>query len=204
MSSELARLGVMGGTFDPVHVGHLVAASEVQHALELDRVLFVPAGEPWQKDAYTAAEDRFLMVTLATDGHPGFSVSRMELDRRGPTYTADTLETLKEFYGDVELFFIAGADAVQGLPTWIGFERLKPLADVVVVTRPGFEKSSMKTTAEWPLLHFVDTPEIGISSTEIRDRVRSGRPIDFLVPDDVAGYIRDQGLYVGQDERADV
>jgi nicotinate-nucleotide adenylyltransferase len=195
--NDIRRLGVLGGTFDPIHLGHLVAASEALHALELDRVLFVPAGEPWQKDVATPAEDRFLMVELATDVHPDFAVSRMELDRRGPTYTADTLTTLKNFYADVELFFIGGVDALLQMPTWAGFERLKDLADFIMVTRPGFDPAMVAADDSWPRLHFVDIPEIEISSTEIRDRVCAERPIDFLVLDEVAAYIREQGLYVG-------
>lgn len=198
---EIRRLGVMGGTFDPIHMGHLLAASEALHTLRLDRVLFVPAGAPWQKDVYTPPEDRFLMVVLATDHQPDFAVSRMEIDRRGPTYTADTCEQLKRFYDDVELFFIGGVDALEHMPTWEGFTRLKDLAEFVVVTRPGFDPADIEVGDEWPKLHFIDIPAMEISSTDIRERVRAERPIDFLVPEDVAAYIHEHGLYVGQDEK---
>lgn len=197
--TSVKHLGVMGGTFDPIHLGHLIAASEVLHALELDRVLFVPAGKPWQKDDYSDAEDRMLMTILATSVHPQFAVSRMELDRKGPTYTHQTLRELQRFYPDARLFFIAGTDAIAQLATWNGFDELKDLADFVAVDRPG-SGLEIETSPQWPRLHRVDIPPIGISATEIRERVRHQRPIEFMVPAAVAAYIREQGLYVGQTE----
>ena len=199
-SSDLSirRLGVMGGTFDPIHIGHLIAGSEALAALELDRVLFMPTGRPWQKSHYSDAEDRFIMTCLAAASHPRFAVSRMELDRKGPTYTADTMEELKAFHGaDVELFFIIGADAALKLGTWHGIERLAPLAEVVAVTRPGFTVDSLKPEPHWPKVRVMRMPGVDISSSDIRARVRSGRPVDFLVPAEVLRYIRDHGLYMG-------
>ena len=194
----MRRQGVMGGTFDPIHVGHLVAASEALHAFDLDRVLFVPAGKPWQKNEYSSAEDRFLMTSMAAGLHPRFAASRMELDRKGPTYTVDTLIELGDFYPDLHMFLIVGADAAAGLSTWHAVERVAELAEVVTVTRPGYP-------IEKPLdprlkIHHLDIPPIGVSATEIRRRVREGAPIDFMVPMDVASYISEQGLYLGGSE----
>jgi len=198
MQSPIRRLGVLGGTFDPLHLGHLVAASEALGRLELDRVLFVPTGQPWQKERFSDAEDRYLMCMLGTSSHPSFAVSRMELDRKGPTYTADTMEVLKGFHGDgAELYFIAGADAVLRLGTWIRLDRLAELAEVVAVTRPGFELDDLTIEEGWPPVHRMDMPAIGISATDVRRRVREGRPIDYLVPEVVRSYVREQGLYIG-------
>jgi nicotinate-nucleotide adenylyltransferase len=188
----------MGGTFDPAHIGHLVAASEALHAFALDLVLFMPAGRPWQKSDYSDPEDRLMMAMLAASCHPRFAVSRMELDRTGPTYTADTMEALRDFYGDsVQLFFIAGADAIQKLGTWRGVERLKQLAEMIAVTRSGYDISGLEEGPGWPRIHTLEIPGIAVSSTLIRRRVRDGKPIDFLVPAGVADYIREHGLYAG-------
>jgi nicotinate-nucleotide adenylyltransferase len=196
----VTRLGVMGGTFDPIHLGHLIVASEVRHALELDRVLFMPAARPWQKAAYSNAEDRFLMTTLAAARHRRFAVSRLELDRQGPTYTADTMAALKEFYGpDVRLFFITGADAALNLGSWVRLDELRDVAEIVVVVRPGYDASQLEAVDGWPVLRHVEVPSIGISSTDLRARVKNGAPIDFMVPHEVAAYIREQGLYVGEE-----
>ena len=195
----MRRLGVMGGTFDPIHVGHLLAASEALHAFDLDRVLFVPAGKPWQKKDYSSAEDRFLMTSLAAGLHPRFAASRMELDRKGPTYTVDTLRELDEFYPDLEMFLILGADAAAGLSSWYEPEAVAELAEVIAVTRPGF---ALERAAEQGrhVVHNLEMPPIGISSTEIRRRVRAGAPIDFMVPIDVRSFIAENGLYVGTSE----
>ena len=202
-SSKPTRLGVMWGTFDPIHLGHLVAASEVLHSFGLDRVVFMPAGDPWQKRSETPAEDRLMMTSLAVAGSPAFSVSRLELDRKGPTYTADSFETLKEFYGaDVEMFLIAGADAVLNLSTWKKLDRLKELVEVIAVTRPGSELDSFVQSDDLPTVHVREMPGIAISATEIRERVRQGQPIDFLVPPEVALYIRQNGLYSRATERS--
>ena len=188
----------MGGTFDPPHQGHLIAASEVLHHLDLELVMFVPAGDPWQKNTIAPAEDRYLMTVLATESHPRFQVSRVEIDRSGPTYTADTLETLHAFYdGDVELTFIAGADTVLGMGTWEKLDRLSQLAEVVAVSRSGIDLADIDPGAGWPSIRVVEMPEVAISSTEIRDRVRKSLPVDYLVPPDVAAYIAEHGLYQG-------
>ncbi|MFN2488890.1 MAG: nicotinate-nucleotide adenylyltransferase [Actinomycetota bacterium] len=193
-----ARLGVMGGTFDPIHVGHLVAASEVLFRFRLDLVLFVPTGQPWQKQSYSAAEDRYLMTVLGIASNTRFAASRMEIDRRGPTYTADTMEALRDFHGeDVELFFIAGADAAMHLSTWRKIARLAELAEVIAVTRPGFRLERVEAGPAMPEVHVLDMPAIGVSSSEIRERVATGQPIEYMVPDEVARYIRKNGLYVG-------
>ena len=196
----VTRLGVMGGTFDPIHLGHLIVASEVRHALDLDRVLFVPAARPWQKSSYSNAEDRFLMTTLAAARHRRFGVSRLELDRQGPTYTADTMAALRDFYGpDVKLFFITGADAALNLASWVRLKELAKIAEIVVVVRPGYDASKLTAAEGWPALRHVEVPSIEISSTDLRARVQRGAPIDFLVPHEVATYIRAQGLYVGEE-----
>lgn len=190
------RLGVMGGTFDPIHLGHLVVASQAFHELDLDTVMFVPAGRPWQRPEFSPAEDRFAMTSLAAALHPGFSVSRMEIDRRGPTYTADTLEMLHDFYGTgLEVFLLLGSDAAAGVPTWNRSERVTELSTVVVAQRPGHERL--------PNARLLHGPELAISASDIRTRVREGRPIDFLVPTEVVRYIGERGLYQGAREAAD-
>ena len=190
------RLGVMGGTFDPIHLGHLIIASEALHVFELDRIIFMPTGQPWQKEAYAGSEDRYLMTLIGTSSNPRFAVSRMELDRVGPTYTADTMNQLKDFHGsETSLFFIAGADAVLKLGTWERIESLAELAEIVAVTRPGFDLGGFRSRPEWPRIRTLPTPGIDISSTEVRARVAEGRPIDYLVPAGVANYIREHGLY---------
>ncbi len=189
----------MGGTFDPLHLGHLVAASEVLSRLRLELVLFMPTGNPWQKQSYSDPEDRYLMTVLGTASNPRFAVSRMEIDREGPTYTADTMEMLRDFHGAaVELFFIAGADAAMKLRTWKKIERLAELAKVIVVTRPGFQLGAVDPEPNLPEVHIMEMPAIAISSSDIRERVADGRPIDYLVPDEVAEYIRKNGLYLGE------
>lgn len=192
---HLRRLGVLGGTFDPIHLGHLVAASEALHHLALDRIVLVPTGHPWQKTGYSDPEDRFMMATLAAATHPRLAVSRIEIDRRGPTYTVDTLESFRSFFGDIELFFIAGADAVLELGTWHRVEDLAKLAEVVAVTRPGSDLSGFRAEQGWPTVRHLEIPGIAISSTDIRARVAEGRPIDYLVPAEAVRYIRDHGLY---------
>jgi nicotinate-nucleotide adenylyltransferase len=201
---RLRRVGVMGGTFDPIHVGHLVIASEALYEFRLERVTFMPTGQPWQKRSYSDREDRYLMTVLGTSGNPRFTVSRMELDRTGPTYTADTMRELKSFHGpDAELFFILGADAVLKLGTWERIDNLREQASVIAVTRPGFDLDNFKREKTWPEILVLASPPVDISSTQIRTRVREGRPIDYLVPADVVTYIKEQGLYVGGEEIQD-
>ena len=186
----------MGGTFDPIHVGHLAVAAEVLDLFELDSILFVPAGTPWQKAGFSAAEDRWMMTVLAAATHRSFEASRMEIDRKGPTYTVDTLAMLRDFYGsETDLFFIAGIDAVLTLGTWHRAGGLAALAEIIAVPRPGFDGSSLRPADDWPRVHVADTSEVDVSSTDIRRRVREGLSIAGLVPDVVAEYIRERGLY---------
>jgi nicotinate-nucleotide adenylyltransferase len=203
---SLSRVGVMGGTFDPIHVGHLIAGTEALHEFDLDLIVFVPTGQPWQKKEYSNPEDRFMMTVLGTAAHPMFAVSRMELDRRGPTYTADTMKQLKNIYGDrVSFFFIAGADAILQLGTWERLQELRDLTEMIAVTRPGFDLGSLKPEQGWPRVHQLEMPDIDVSGSEIRARVRRGKPIDFLVPGAVRDYIRSHGLYTAPAEtRGDV
>ncbi|HIT74236.1 MAG TPA: nicotinate-nucleotide adenylyltransferase [Candidatus Avipropionibacterium avicola] len=193
------RLGVMGGTFDPIHHGHLVAASEVRSAFDLDEVVFVPTGQPWQKadKVVSAAEDRYLMTVIATASNPQFSVSRVDIDREGPTYTVDTLKDLRAEWGeDVDLFFITGADALAQILTWRGVTDLFDLAHFVGVTRPG---SDLNSTAVDHLpkdrITLMEVPALAISSTDCRERSRAGDPIWYLVPDGIVQYIHKRGLY---------
>jgi nicotinate-nucleotide adenylyltransferase len=192
----MQRIGVMGGTFDPIHHGHLVAASEVASLFELDEVVFVPTGAPWQKSERQVSppEDRYLMTVIATASDPRFSVSRVDIDRDGPTYTLDTLHDLRLAYPDShELFFITGADALAQLLTWRDVEALFALAHFVGVTRPGHPLADPGLPSGEVSL--VEVPALAISSTDIRDRVGSGRPIDYLVPEGVARYVGKRGLY---------
>jgi len=190
------RLGVMGGTFDPIHHGHLVAASEVGHILDLDEVIFVPTGQPWQKNGrkVSPAEDRYLMTVIATAANPRFSVSRVDIDRPGETYTIDTLRDLRAQRGpDVELYFITGADALAKMISWRDTDELFSLAQFVGCTRPGHRLSVKHLPAE--RVSLIEIPALAISSTECRDRVRAGQPIWYLVPDGIVQYISKRRLY---------
>ena len=162
---------------------------------ELDRVMFVPAGQPWQKSTYARPEDRYLMTVLAAS-RPHFCVSRIEIDRTGPTYTADTMASLRSFYGrDVRLLFVAGADAVLHLGSWEKLESLGRLAEVIAVTRTGFELSGLGPEPWWPRVRLMEMPPIDVSSTEVRHRLKAGHPVKGLIPAEVELYIRDHGLY---------
>ncbi|TWP34406.1 nicotinate-nucleotide adenylyltransferase [Leekyejoonella antrihumi] len=185
----------MGGTFDPIHHGHLVAASEVQSLLGLDEVLFVPTGRPWQKQGrdVAPAEHRYLMTVIATASNPRFSVSRVDIDRPGPTYTMDTLHDLQQQRPDAELFFITGADALAQIVSWKGIDRMWELAHFIGVTRPGHVLSDAGLPQERVTLQ--EVPAMAISSTECRRRVDSGQPIWYLVPDGVVQYIGKYQLY---------
>ena len=192
------RIGVMGGTFDPIHHGHLVAASEVAHRFGLDDVVFVPTGQPWQKRGrkVSPAEDRYLMTVIATASNPRFSVSRVDIDRQGPTYTVDTLRDLLRQNPDTELFFITGADALEKILTWRGWEEIFDLASFVGVSRPGFELSDthLHRTGDGQV-HLLEIPALAISSTECRRRAADGAPVWYLVPDGVVQYIVKRNLY---------
>jgi nicotinate-nucleotide adenylyltransferase len=192
----VTRIGVMGGTFDPVHHGHLVAASEVAWRFGLDEVVFVPTGQPWQKTAraVTAAEHRYLMTVVATASNPRFTVSRVDIDRPGLTYTIDTLRDLRAQRGeDVELFFITGADALAQILSWKDAGELFELAHFVGVTRPGHSLSDDGLPLD--RVSLLEVPALAISSTDCRNRVEAGMPVWYLVPDGVVQYIAKHRLY---------
>jgi nicotinate-nucleotide adenylyltransferase len=201
MQKQPRRLGVMGGTFDPIHYGHLVAASEVADKFKLDEVVFVPSGQPWQKDRQvSAAEDRYLMTVIATASNPRFSVSRADIDRGGPTYTKDTLRDLRTLHRDAELYFITGADAMASILTWQSWEELFELARFVGVSRPGYELSHDHITAALDnladdALTLVEIPALAISSTDCRQRAQERRPLWYLMPDGVVQYVSKRRLY---------
>jgi nicotinate-nucleotide adenylyltransferase len=187
----------MGGTFDPIHHGHLVAASEVADTFALDQVIFVPAGQPWQKSdqVVTAAEDRYLMTVIATASNPRFTVSRVDIDRQGPTYAVDTLRDLGAKFGDkADLFFITGADVLSKILSWKDADRLFGMAQFIGVTRPGFQLSDSHLPPDAPV-SLVPVPAMAISSTDCRNRVAAGQPIWYLVPDGVVQYITKHHLY---------
>jgi len=189
------RLGVMGGTFDPIHYGHLVAASEAAANFNLDKVVFVPTGEPWQKQEITSAQHRYKMTELAISGNSNFEISDLDIKRPGPTYTVDTLLDLKTEYPDADLYFITGADAISQILTWKNVEKIWGLAQFVGVSRPGH-------TLEVPnsphgAVSLLEIPALAISSTDIRGRVKAGKPIDYLLPDSVIDYIETNNLYQG-------
>ncbi|WP_041841897.1 nicotinate-nucleotide adenylyltransferase [Actinoplanes friuliensis] len=184
----------MGGTFDPIHHGHLVAASEVQSRFDLDEVVFVPTGQPYQKGPVSPAEDRYLMTVIATASNPRFQVSRADVDRDGPTYTVDTLRDLHAIFGPAtDLFFITGADALAKILSWKDALEMLSLAHFVGVTRPGFELSDEHLPADSVTL--VEVPAMAISSSACRARVAEGQPVWYLVPDGVVQYIAKRGLY---------
>lgn len=191
MPAVRRRVGVLGGTFDPIHVGHLVAANEAYHRLDLDDLLFVPTGQPWQKQHrdVTQPEHRYRMTLLGVDRSP-FRVSRVDIERPGPTFTVDTLRDLHAELDPVDLFFITGADTLAGMPTWREPEAVAELAHMVGVTRPGHDVGVDVTAAT-----LLEIPRLEVSSTAIRQRVARGLPIDYLVPAAVAEYIRKYALY---------
>jgi len=189
------RVGIMGGTFDPIHHGHLVAASEVADRFSLDEVVFVPTGRPWQKDeAVSSPEDRYLMTVIATASNPRFTTSRVDIDREGPTYTVDTLRDLRAVYGpEAQLFFITGADALAKILSWKEAEEIFAHAHLVGVTRPGFVLSDDHLPPA--SVSLIEVPAMAISSTACRERVAAGHPVWYLVPDGVVQYIAKRRLY---------
>ncbi|WP_322408960.1 nicotinate-nucleotide adenylyltransferase [Microbacterium invictum] len=192
-SARPPRIGVMGGTFDPIHHGHLVAASEVAQSFDLDEVVFVPTGNPWQKTRVSDSEHRYLMTVIATASNPQFTVSRVDITRSGPTYTIDTLRDLKSQRPDAQLFFITGADAIAQILSWRDHDELWDLAHFVAVSRPGH----VLDTAGLPTedVSQLQIPALAISSTDCRERVRRGHPVWYLVPDGVVQYIAKHHLY---------
>ena len=183
----------MGGTFDPIHHGHLAAASEVQRSFDLDEVVFVPTGQPYQKSGVSQAEHRYLMTAIATASNPRFTVSRVDIDRPGPTYTIDTLRDLRKDRPDAELFFISGADAVAQILDWKDNDELWNLAHFVAVSRPGHALSIRGLPEQG--VSSLEVPALAISSTDCRARVDRGYPVWYLVPDGVVQYISKHHLY---------
>ncbi len=200
MDATRRRIGVMGGTFDPIHHGHLVAASEVQSVFGLDEVVFVPTGRPWQKAERGTSdpEHRYLMTVIATAANPVFTVSRVDIDRPGATYTTDTLRDLSALHPDADLFFITGADALQSILTWRNNHELFQLAHFIGVTRPGHELDTSGLPEGRVTL--IEVPAMAISSTDCRVRVEAGNPVWYLVPDGVVQYINKYALYTGGDD----
>jgi nicotinate-nucleotide adenylyltransferase len=200
--SRLPRIGVFGGTFDPPHLGHLIIATELRHALSLDRVLFVPAGRPPHKEGQIIGEDehRLAMLRLALADAPEFEVSTVDLDRRGPSYTADTLDLLCDLLRPVVLIFLMGEDSLRDLPLWHEPNLIAARAELGVARRPGVKLDLEAVYTAVPAargrVHLVEVPEIDISSRELRRRVALGLPIRFQVPRTVEDYIRRHGLYL--------
>lgn len=202
MAGLSRRLGVLGGTFDPIHHGHLVAAQEAQYQLELDRVLFVPVGQPPHKldEPLSPAEHRVRMIEMSIEDRPGFVLSRVDVDRPGPQYTADTLALLHEEWGPgTRLFFVAGSDSLADILDWRDPGRILAQAELAVVERPGagvdVEGLERKLPGLRQRLHWVQMPLLEISSTDLRARVREGRPIGFFLPSAVESYVLEHGLY---------
>jgi nicotinate-nucleotide adenylyltransferase len=194
VSGPGARIGILGGTFDPIHTAHVEVAERVRDTLHLDRVLLVVANDPWQKVDHdiTPAEDRYAMVEAATAGHPGIDPSRLEIDRGGPSYTVDTARELLRCCPDAELVLIVGADVVDGLPTWKDEPALRDLVSLAIVARPGAE--AVAAPPGWRSLPVPASP-LDISSTDLRRRLRRGEEVGGLIPDDVIRCIRQRGLY---------
>jgi nicotinate-nucleotide adenylyltransferase len=190
------RIGLFGGTFDPPHVGHLVTAVNVRHALQLDLVVLMVANVPWQKEnsrRITPAEDRFALVEAAVSHVPGLQAGRTEIDAGGPSFTADTLRALGDQHPGAELFTIMGDDAADGFTTWDRYEEVASRSSLVVVDRPG-KAVQLTGQFEW---HHVEVPHLDVSSTDLRARFGNGRPLEFLITEPVLAVVRDRGLYVG-------
>jgi len=195
-STRRRRVGVMGGTFDPIHNGHLVAANEVAHQFNLDEVVFVPTGMPWQKDAVASAEHRYLMTVIATASNPRFTVSRIDIDREGTTYTVDTLRQLRSERPEADLFFITGADAVAQILSWKDVDDVFTLAHFVAVSRPGHDLSISGLPQH--NVSLLEVPALAISSTDVRNRLRGDSPVWYLVPEGVVQYTSKHQLYRSQ------
>lgn len=208
-TAKPSRLGIMGGTFDPIHYGHLVTAEAARARFNLDRVIFVPTGQPPHKlnQQVSSARHRYLMTVLATITNPFFEVSSVEIDRKGLTYTIDTVrEFIRRFGDDTELFFITGADAVLDILSWREVDNLAKLCQFIAATRPGFSMADLnriKTAirACSGVVHEIEVPALAISSTDIRQRVKERRPIKYLVPESVEYYILKNGLYYEQNDK---
>ncbi len=202
-TGKINRIGIMGGTFNPIHYGHLVAAEGARHDLGLEKVIFVPAGQLPNKPGFQVVgpRHRFFMTSLAVDSNPFFQVSSIEIERPGPSYTIDTLQEISRLYPQAEIYFITGADALLDIHTWKGVETLLTISRFVAATRPGYQLSEL-----WKKLNGIfgdlkdriicmEVPALAISSTDIRSRVREGRPIKYLLPEPVEDYISKNNLY---------
>ena len=198
----MQRIGVIGGTFDPIHYGHLAAAEEARVRMNLERVLFVVAGVPPHKldEEVTPVEHRLAIVSLAIASNPHFEISRVDVDRPGPSYTVDTISILRKQWGqETEVYFIMGLDSLVELPTWHHPQRLIQLCRLLAVKRPGFETDMSELEASVPgissRVEIIDMPEVDISSSDLQQRVRDGLPIKYQVPEEVERYIMEHGLY---------
>ncbi len=197
------RIGLLGGTFDPIHTGHLIVAQVVLEKFNLEKIVFIPTGIPPHKKwkEVTDPYHRYMMTVLATNLNPLFEVSRFEIEKEGPSYSIDTIRHFNEFYQDGDLFFITGIDTILDLITWKDYQHLPELCDFICATRPhfSFEALNQKVYRHFPQLkhhvHYVNVPLIQISSTDIRDRCKNGQSISYMVPDQVAAYIKKEGLY---------
>lgn len=186
----------MGGTFDPIHIGHLVTADQARADLKLDEVIFVPAGQPWQKEGeVTPCAHRYLMTVLATAAHPSFSVSCIEISRQGPTYTVDTLRAMRDTVPGARLYFVTGADAILSILTWEAADECLRLADFVAATRPGYDLQALDRHGLRDRVTVLDVPALAISSSDVRARFATGRPVRYLIPREVEEYARKHGLY---------
>lgn len=198
-----SRIAVMGGTFDPIHYGHLVTAEAAMQEYAIDRVLFIPSGRPPHKTdkQISSTEDRYLMTELATETNPRFFCSRIEIDRTGYTYTIDTIHELQNLYPETDIYFITGADAFSEIVTWKNAEELLQSCHFVAATRPGYSRKEATVQIEALLnrhterLHYLEVPALSISSSDIRERVRQGRSIKYLLPEAVETYILKHELY---------
>jgi len=201
------KIGIMGGTFNPVHHGHLVTAQEALDQFDLDEVIFIPTGDPPHKidDLLAHAEDRYLMTVIATSSNSSFFVYRIEIDRKGKSYTIDTVKELRKLFGSgSELYFITGADAILEILTWKNTREIVTLAKFIAATRPGYDLSKIKELETTLFddedegdqrIFIMEIPALAISSTDIRQRIKIGRPVNYLVPEGVNNYILKHGLY---------
>jgi nicotinate-nucleotide adenylyltransferase len=197
LSAGSGAVGIMGGSFDPIHMGHLVTAEQARADLGLDEVVFIPAGEQPQKTHATPTELRYLMTVLATAANPAFSVSRLEMDRPGPTYTVDTLRELRERRPNDQLYFITGADAILNILTWKDAAECLQLAEFVAATRPGYDLQKLESEGLRKHVRILDVPALAISSSDVRRRFRTGRPVRYLIPLTVEQFARKYRLYGG-------
>jgi nicotinate-nucleotide adenylyltransferase len=204
MKDKIQRIGISGGTFDPLHHGHLIIAEDIRESFQLDKVIFIPSGLPPHKDVdkITNAQHRYNMVEIGIKGNPFFEASPIEINRPGFTYTIDTLIQLKsEYEKNTKIYFITGADVIPELLTWRNYQQIFKMCEFVAVLRPGFKKSSFLGTVNnirvkyGAVIHATEAPLIGISSTIIRDRMRQNKSIKYLVPEGVEQYIYENGLY---------